>query len=153
MIVQAVSRDHKFTININNGYNVYDAEDMMEIHYYHQAKQNMVLNYVGDCIITGTSNNTNESGKKLVDYRIHMYGNSTIYGNGHKVDFSEVKIEYGAWENVYHLIYISGTKSGTDEIIVHEDFEVKIYDFNIYGNNGFNEEYKDNNSREYFHAF
>ena len=129
---------NEFTIEVNDGYNIYDMEDLKA----HNRGTNVTINLLGDCIVTGNSE-TIADGDGMLGYKLHYYGNTSIYGNGHKIDFSKVNNTYaGGGDN---FLCVTNTRYGTHENVLNEDYDVNIYDLSLYGNNGYNKPFQGDN--------
>lgn len=126
----------EFTVNVNDGYNIYTPQDLRD----HHIGTNMTINLLADCIIEGDSN-TIADGRGMLGYKLHYYGDTAMYGNGFKIDFSKVENKYSGSGLEEHFITITNILHGTYDLVVQRDFDVKIYDLSIYANNGYNKAY------------
>lgn len=125
----------EFTVEVNDGYNIYDMDDLMQ----HKRGTNVTINLLADCVVTGNSD-TVAGGKGISDYRLLYYGNTSIYGNGHKIDFSGVNNAYaGGGENFLH---ITNTHETNNNNVINEDYDVNIYDLSLYARNRYNEPFQ-----------
>lgn len=134
----------EFIININNGVNYYTPEDIAK----QRVATNLTINLMNDIIIEGDSDKLaglpGENGLKA--YKLHLYGNSTIYGNGNKIDFSKVVNKYSGGGREENFITITNTNFNDLSNVIDGDIEANIYDLSIYGNNEYNNEYPDHNT-------
>lgn len=132
----------EFTINVNNGYNIYDMEDLMS----HKTGTNVIINLLGNCVVEGNSNTIGHNNGGISAYALTYYGHTSIYGNGYNIDFSKVVNTYsGGDDSGLKLLNIKNVNDA-DANVLNEDINVNIYDLTLYGNNGFNMAYKEESS-------
>lgn len=124
----------EFTINVNDGINVYDMQQLKSTSY----KKNITLNLLSDCTLEGNSDEI-----RLSSYALIYYGNVSIFGNGHKIDFSKVVNAYTGGNTNYLTIT---NKYADGNNVIEGETDVKIYDLELKANNGYNKEYSNSSS-------
>lgn len=130
----------EFTIDVNAGYNIYELDDLFSSQ--RRVATNITVNLLVDCIIEGDSN-TIANGQGMLGYKLHYYGNTSIYGNGYKIDFSRVNNTYSG--GGHNFLTLTNIGYETQKNVINDDMDVKIYDLSLYGNNGYNKAYDGDN--------
>lgn len=116
-----------FTVEVNNGVNVHNMSELIALN----NGENVKINLVGDCVVT---NEEVVAANTLSAYLLRFNKDFTLYGNGHKIDFSDVEIVYGRDAGGETFIYVDNSLNSTNNT-------VKIYNLDMVGNVGVDAQY------------
>lgn len=116
-----------FIVDVNDGVNVSSMSELIALNNAQNAK----INLLADCIVT---NEEVRAANTFSSYLLRFTKNFTMYGNGHKIDFTDVDIVYGMDAGESTFIEINNQEYTTNN-------KVNIYNLDLRGNVGVDSQY------------